>query len=90
MSHTGYIDSTRHAIKVQHPNASSSSLARSPVVHGTKRRKTMSALTSASGGESGNVANGPNSTLVTPTGHNPFLVMRCTALGGDNQPKNIP
>jgi hypothetical protein len=32
---------------------------------GTKRRKTMSAPTSASGGESGNVANGPNSTLLT-------------------------
>jgi hypothetical protein len=31
---------------------------------GTKRRKTMSAPTSASGGESGNVTDGPNSTLV--------------------------
>jgi hypothetical protein len=34
---------------------------------GTKRRKTMSAPTSASGGESGNVTDGPNSTLVGPT-----------------------
>ena len=32
---------------------------------GTERRLTMSAPTSASGGESGNVTNGPNSTLVT-------------------------
>jgi hypothetical protein len=33
---------------------------------GTKRRKTMSAPTSASGDESGNVARGTNSTLVPP------------------------
>jgi hypothetical protein len=31
--------------------------------------KTMSAPTSASGGESGNVTDGPNSTLLTRPGH---------------------
>jgi hypothetical protein len=34
-----------------------------------KRRKTMSAPMSASGGESGNVTDGPNLTLVTLTGN---------------------